>query len=397
MAIPDDSLTSQPGSAPPAEQDGRIRLALVIPTLDQSGAEKQLSLLATGLPRDRFRVEVVALTRSGPLEAVLREAGIPVHVIGKRWRFDPFPVLRLRQWIREHRPDIVHSWLFAANSAVRMAVPSRSPIKVVVSERCVDSWKSSWQLWLDRRLARRTDHLVGNSQSVVDFYRAQGIASVPMSVIPNGVTVPADPGQTRAEFFATVGIPADARVALYVGRLAKQKRLTDLLWAAQLVRQKDPRFRFLLVGDGPERASLEEHARNVEVSEFVRFLGHRPDAASLLHHADVFWLASDFEGMSNSLMEAMACGKPCVVSDIPPNRELVLHGETGYCINPGDSVGFAQFTSRILEDLPLADRLGQAGRQRMAAEFRIDQMVERHAALYESLVRGPVLSGQSAG
>lgn len=363
------------------------RLTLVIPTLDRSGAEKQFALLAAGLPRDEFEVDVIVLTRSGPLEANLKNAGIPVHILGKRWRFDPGPILRLRRRLAETKPDIVHSWLFAANTAVRLAVPKRNRPRVLVSERCVDSWKSGWQHWLDRKLWPRTDRMIGNSESVANYYAGQGIDRERIVVIPNGVSVPAAPATSRGEFLASLGLPAEAKVALYVGRLAKQKRVKDLLWAAQLVRQTIPEFRFVLVGDGPDRAELEQFAREVEVSKFVQFLGHRPDASSLLHHADVFWLASDFEGMSNSIMEAMACGKPCVVSDIPPNRELVLHDQTGYRINVGDSVGFAQFTARLLRDPDLASQLGAAGAARMADDFSVPRMIERHVELYRELAR----------
>ena len=361
-----------------------IRLALIIPTLDRSGAEKQFALLAAGLPKDRFEVEVVALTRSGPLEADLRNAGIPVHVLGKRWRFDLTPVLQLKRWLQERQPDIVHSWLFAANSAARLAAP-RGRTKVVISERCVDSWKSGWQHWVDRRLWRRTDRMLANSQSVADFYADRGYDRGRIVVIPNGVCVPPRPATSREEFLKELGFPPQAKVAMYVGRLAKQKRIRDLLWSAQLLRQSLSDFRLVLVGDGPDRADLEQYARDVEVSKFVKFLGHRQDAASLLHHADLFWLASDFEGMSNSLMEAMACGKPCVVSDIPPNRELVVHDQTGYRMNVGDSIGYAQFTQRLLEDAELATRLGQAGAARMAEQFSVSRMIERHIEFYETL------------
>jgi glycosyltransferase involved in cell wall biosynthesis len=368
--------------------DPVIRLALVIPTLDRSGAEKQLTMLATRLPRDRFEVHVVLLTRGGPYESVLREAGIPVHLIGKRWRFDPTAIWRLRSWIEKFQPNLVHSWLFAANSATRLALPKATRAKVIVSERCVDSWKSGWQLWLDRRLWSKTGRLIANSQSVAEFYVEQGLTRDRIVVIPNGVEVPPAPTTSRESRLREWGLPEDARIAMYAGRLAKQKRLKDLIWAAQLVRQKDPRFRFVILGDGPERSELQQYARDVEVSQYVRFLGHRADAASLLHDCDLFWLASDFEGMSNSLMEAMACGKPCVVSDIPPNRELVVHDGTGYRINVGDSIGYAQFTSRLLDDQDLARSLGEAGRVRMATEFSVERMVERHVALYESVAGG---------
>ena len=117
----------------------------------------------------------------------------------------------------------------------------------------------------------------------------------------------------------------------------------------------------LLVGDGPERANLLELARHMSCDHLVRFTGHRDDAARLIGLFNVFWLASDFEGMSNSIMEAMAAGVPVVASDIPPNRELVVDGQTGFLVKVGDSVGMAQFADRILADPTLAERLGDGG------------------------------------
>jgi len=363
-----------------------IRLVLVIPTLDRSGAEKQFALLATHLPRDKFDVHVVALTRGGPYAADLEAAGVPVTVLGKRLRFDPLAGFRLRRLLQELRPDIVHSWLFAANSYVRL-VASRSGARprLVVSERCVDVWKAGWQLALDRRLIRKTDLLIGNSQAVAEFYRDLGYPAERLRVIPNAVVPPQQPEVSREQLCEELGFPADARLVAYVGRFAQQKRVTDLIWACQLLRQSNPLARLLLFGDGPERDRLIDYARRVEVSDYVRFVGHRDDAPSLLHRTDVFWLASDFEGMSNSLMEAMACGKPVVVSDIPPNRELVTHGEHGYLLDVGDSVGFAQFTRKLFDEPDLAERLGNAARRRMLSDFSVERMVGSHIELYEQL------------
>ncbi len=361
-----------------------IHLELLIPTLVQSGAEKQLVLLATGLPRAEFDVHVTCLTSGGPYEAVLREAGIPLTLLGKKFQFDPLAFFRLRKHLRQRSPDILHTWLFAANSYGRLALPRGTPTKVLVSERCVDSWKS-WQLRVDRRLVSRTDCLVGNSQAVVDFYRPLGYPESKLRVIPNGVEVPPLPDQSRAAFLKELNLPEDAKLAMFVGRLAPQKRVPDLLWAMQLLRQADPRAHLVIVGDGPLRASLEQYAREVEVLSHVRFLGHRPDAASLLHHADVVWLASEFEGMSNSLMEAMASGRPIVASAIPPNQELIQHGVHGYLVNLGDTAGFAQFTLKLLGDNDLATRLGTAARDWVDTELSVRRMIERHVELYREL------------
>ena len=186
-----------------------IRLLLVIPTLVRGGAEKQLTLLAAGLPRDEFDVHVAVLTHTGPLEATLREAGIPVTVIGKRWKVDPLSYLRLRRHIQELKPDIVHTWLFAANAYGRQAAIGAGVQHIVAGERCVDPWKSSLQLAIDRHLAKRTERIVTNSSGVKEFYVGRGLPQDKFAIIPNGIAPQAiaDP-ISREELLTRVGSAA---------------------------------------------------------------------------------------------------------------------------------------------------------------------------------------------
>jgi len=369
-----------------------IRVLLLIPTLDQSGAEKQLTLLASGLPRDEFDVHVVALTRSGPYARELQAAGVPVIVLGKRFKLDPMALLRLRSLIRSLKPDIVHSWLFAANAYARLVAPSlANGPKILVAERCVDSWKSGWQLWLDRKLIGRTDRLAANAESVAEFYRNLGVPAERIVTIPNGVSGRSISAEERARIRAErLQIPADARVAGYVGRLARQKRGNDLIWAIELLQSLRSDAWLVVAGDGPERESMEQFARDINVHHRVRFLGHRPDALELMAGFDVFWLASEFEGQSNSLMEAMAAGLPVVASDIPANRELVEHQKSGILFPLGDRVALAQVTHRLFDDHALAQQLGAAARERMQQDFSIEKMIARYASLYREIVNGRV-------
>jgi glycosyltransferase involved in cell wall biosynthesis len=364
-----------------------LRVTLLIPTLGRSGAEKQMTLLACGLPRDRFDVKVIALTRGGPFEDDLKKAGVPVDVIGKKWRLDFSSLSQLKQRLLADPPDILHTWMFAANSYGRLVSPKDRRWKIIVSERCVDSWKSRWQLWIDRWLVSKTDWLLGNSASVVEFYKQQGLPTDRMSVIPNAVSAPPQPAVSKADFLKQLSFPPETKLIGYVGRLAKQKKIETILWGMQVLRQADASTRLIIVGDGPERAALEQHARDIEVADFVRFLGHREDASQLLHHLDAFWLASSFEGMSNSLMEAMASGVPAIASDIPPNRELIRHGEHGYLVNIGDGVGYAQYSMQLFREPDLRTRLANAGRMRMETEFSLERMIQTHVDLYERLTR----------
>jgi glycosyltransferase involved in cell wall biosynthesis len=364
-----------------------IKLLLFIPTLDRSGAEKQFSLLATRLPRDEFDVHAVTLTRSGPYESVLRDAGVRLSNLKKRMRVDPVALWRLKSLLDAEQPDILHSWIFAANAYGRLVTGRGPRPKVVVSERCVDSWKSGWQLWLDRKQIGRTTRLVGNSASVAEFYKGLGVPSGKITVIPNGIEIPDAPPPDRDRLLGELQIPAGSRVIGFVGRLARQKRVKDLIWAMQLLQQLTDRVYLLLVGEGPERNDLIALARHVGCEHLIRFAGYREDAAKLIALCQVFWLGSEFEGMSNSVMEAMAAGVPVVATDIPPNRELVVDGETGFLVRVGDSVGMAQFTDRILADPSLGQRLGAAGRERMRSQFSIERMVAAHADLYREVLR----------
>ena len=358
-----------------------IRIAFVIPTLDQSGAERQLTLLAKGLPRDEFAVHVIALNRGGPFAEELRAAGISVEVLGKRFRFDPLTYLRLRNSLRAFKPDVVQSYLSAANSYVRLPGIATSGCKVVVSERCVDSWKSGWQLTMDRRLIGRTNAMTANSGSVASFYESVGVPKELITVIPNAMPSPPEK-YNREQAREILGLRSEDRVVGFSGRLAPQKRLPDLVWGFQLLHQVVENARLVLIGEGPERDSLAAFASQLGCREKIIFTGHRADAWSLLTALDAFVLPSEFEGMSNSLMEAMSLGVPCVASDIAPNFELIRHEETGLIFPLGKSPELTKALVRVLQSPELASKLGAAGRQLIETQHSVDQMVDRHRTLY---------------
>lgn len=359
-----------------------MRILFIIPTLDRHGAEKQLSLLAPGLARKGFEVHVCALTRGGPFEQTLRAAGVPVTVLGKRGKLDPRAYWQLKRLIAAQRPDVVQTMLFAANAYGRAAALAARVPRIFGSERCVDPWKQWHQLAIDRYLARRSEAIVVNSQGVADFYAGKGIASNRFRVIPNGIGPMPPSDCTREQLLAELGLPADTRLIGAVNRLWPQKRVKDIIWAADLLKVVRDDVHLLVIGDGPHKTRLLRYREQVRITDRVHFLGARDDVPRMLPHFDCLWLASAYEGQSNAIMEAMACGVPVVASDIPGNRDLVIHGETGYLVPLGDRAGIARHTNRLLDDAALARRLGEAGRARIEREFSVDKMVEAFAALY---------------
>jgi glycosyltransferase involved in cell wall biosynthesis len=358
----------------------------IIPSLDRSGAEKQLVMLACGLPREKFDVQVCALTRSGPLSEDLDRAGVSWTLIGKRWKADPLAYLRLKRHIQDLKPDLVQTWLFAANSFGRAAALAAGVRHIVASERSVDPWKSGWQFAMDRYLAQRTDAIVVNSSGVSDFYIRHGLPGDKFVVIPNGIQPQRPSRLTREALLDSLGLPAKTRLIGTVGRLWPQKRMKDLVWAADLLKVIRDDVHLAIVGDGPLRDRLERYRRQVRIEDRVHFLGHRDDVPDLLPHFDVFWLASGYEGLPNVVMEAMSSGVPVVATDIPGTRDLVQHDANGFLVPVGDRAGFARYSLKLIEDAALHERIGAAARERMSNEYSVERMIARYGEFYERLL-----------
>lgn len=365
-----------------------IRILHIIPTLVRGGAEKQLTGLATRLPQPEFDVHVAVLTLAGPYEEILREHGIEVTFIGKKWKVDPAAYWRLKRFICELKPDLVHTWIFAANCYGRAAALAAGVRHVIAGERCVDLWKVWHELAIDRYLARRTSRIVTNSTGVRDFYVSRGLPFEKFVIIPNGIEPQTNTNYiSRDDLLRELRLPADARLIGAVGRLWPQKRYKDLIWAAELLKAARSNTHLLIIGEGPQREILRDFVEDVQVEDRVHLLGERRDVPRLLPHLDCFWLGSGYEGQSNALMEAMLAGVPAVATDIPGNRDLIVPDQSGFLVPLGDAGQFARKTNLILEDRNLASCMGQAARQRMSTEFSIEKMIDRHVELYHGVVQ----------
>ena len=372
-----------------------LKVLQLIPTLDRSGAEKQMVLLAKGLPRHRFHVEVATLTRLGPLQSELEAAGIPVTAVGKRFKVDPLAMKRLVAFLRDRKFDVVQTWIFAANTYGRVACRIAGIPIVITTEMAVDLWKGKTERFVDLRLARWCDRLVGNSRAVVDYYRSLGVPEDRLMMIYSGIAEeeppPVDPAAIRAEFGFAPGAP----LVFFAGRLAEQKRVDDLLMALDLLQHVQPDLRTIIAGDGPLRLRLEETARMYDLEGKVRFLGHREDVPRLMAAADLVVLPSAYEGLPNLVLEAMRFRKPVVATAAPGTTEVVVDGRTGVLVPVANPQLLARAIRDLVRDPDLSRRLGQAGRDRVDAEFRAQTMVDSFAALYEELARTKNLIGSS--
>ena len=287
---------------------------------------------------------------------------------------DLLGLIELYRLFRRERPDIVHANSSKAGILARIAAPlARVPIRVFT----VHGWAFSAYTGLASTLYRVADRLVAPLTSrivcVAESERESGLRAGTCSarrtvVIPNAVDVRAQP---RASLEA---VPP---MIMSVGRLKAPKDFVTL--ARALARLDRGSFTAVIAGDGPDRERVLGELRGVEV---VDLLGDRDDVPELLAQAQIFVLASRSEGMPVSVLEAMAAGLPVVASDVGGVGEVVVDGETGLLVPPGDEAALERALRRLIGSQELRRRLGDAGRARAESEFDLPRWRERHVELY---------------
>ncbi len=358
------------------------KILYLITELDIGGAEKSLYELVTRLDRDRFEPKVACLTGHGQIGNWLVERSINVtHIEMLGWR-DLRAWKRLRHTIRVFQPNVLHTFLFHANLAGRMtAVGLRIP-KIISSIRVEEPRR--WHLWTERLTHRLSDVVTCVSESALRYtHHHAGVPVEKMVAIPNGVDVAhfsAAPPPTPPDWH----IPADAKVVGVIGRLDRQKEPLVMMRAARRVCQISRKTIFVFAGDGPLAEACRNETHRLGLQDNIRFIGWISDTRPLLARMDLLALSSRWEGMPNAVLEAMAGAKPVIAAEVGGCSELIVDGETGYLVRPGDDQVLAKRIIDILDDPALGSRFGQAARTRARELFSLDRMVEANQKLYEA-------------
>ena len=352
-----------------------VRIGLVIGQLTTGGAEGQLWLLCRALDRACFHLTVYCLSeQTAPYGEQIAASGIPVRVVsgGRLAR-----VQALRSWLAVDRIHVVHAWLFIANSFAWLANYGTRRALVTSARNCKQQGRVLD--FVNRRAFHASTAIVVNSETVGTYIAKHYAAPRErLRVVYNGVDT--------QRFHPLV--PASATASLgpivTVGRLVPQKNHALFLRAAQRLAGEIPGVRFVIVGDGPLRASLAAQALRLGISDRVDFAGERSDVSELLRGASVFWLTSRWEGLPNVVLEALASGVPVVATDVGGTRELVRAGVEGFVVASEDHDAFVRHSRALLNDGALRQRFREAARAR-AEEFSVGQMVGAFARLYEAV------------
>lgn len=380
---------------------GRPRVLQIIGSLEIGGAERQIVEIVRGLA-SRFEFHIGLLASGGPLEALALDAGAEIHFLSSR-ATAPNPVRRmcralraqsrLRSLFRELDPDIIHSWLFETSLLAAASRWPRHAPPLIVSRRSLVEWiaRSHGYFPLARWTNGQADLLLANSEAVrEDVMRKEGVKSERVELIYNGVDASVYiPGPPDEELRREMGLPSGVPVVGMVANLNAYKGHCEVVEAAAALRGEGRRLALLFVGrDGDAAESLRQQCKRLNLENVV-FAGPRGDIPSMLRLMDVFVSASHEEGLSNSILEAMAAGRAIVATAVGGSVEQIRDGSTGLVIPPRSPIALAGAVGRLLSDPALRERLGTAALEEATTRFSIPAMLAGVDSVYQRMLQSP--------
>jgi sugar transferase (PEP-CTERM/EpsH1 system associated) len=377
LLLPGKLRDRMPRPAPPL-------IAHIVYGLDYGGLENGLVNLINGLPREAARHTVICLTRATDFRQRIRRPDVTVHELHKQPGKDPATYLRLWRLLRSLKPTVVHTRNAGVIDCQAVACLAGVPVRI-----------HGWHGWdVDdlhgtsprrRRLRQACDRFIHRhiavSRQLADWLQqADGVSPDRVTHICNGVDI---------ERFAPALKAPGPFVIGTVARLQAVKDQQTLLRAVALLMAGHPQLRdtlrLRLVGDGPERRALEALVLELGIGDVTAMPGFSDDVPAVLRSFDVFALPSLNEGISNTILEAMACGVPVIATNVGGNPELVLDGVTGSLIPVGDPATLSARLSQYATDPALLQAHGAAARHRVEQQFSIPTMLANYAELYRDM------------
>lgn len=361
-------------------------IAHVVHRLDYGGLENGLVNLVNGLPTQHFRHAVICMTAASDFRRRIRRPDVEVHELHKKPGKDPGTYLRLWRLLRRLRPAMVHTRNTGVIDCQIVAFLAGVPVRIHgyhgwdVDDLAGDDLRRNF---LRRACDPFVHCYVAVSRQIGAWMSGSlGIRPERIRQIHNGVDTtrfrPADPAGTANFVIGTVG------------RLQPVKNQALLIAACGHLSRTRPdlgdRFELRIVGDGPERDRLSAALAATGLAGRATITGWQDDVPGMLHGLSVFVLPSLNEGISNTVLEAMATGLPVIATAVGGNAELVQDEETGFLIPGGDAAALAERLARYLDSPALVSRHGSAGRLRAEREFSIARMVDDYDRLYGTLM-----------
>ncbi|MFQ5923242.1 MAG: glycosyltransferase [Anaerolineales bacterium] len=362
----------------------RIRVLHFLTEDALAGTELSSYELVRAIDRQRFDIEVAFLVGGGPVSDLLLQEGIKVHsLVGSGSLMEG--VRGLLRLVRSNRFDVVHLFGFKTGILGRLVFRTLAPSSVVIhgirgqhvtQAIATDSFATRLALGVERLLSPLVDYYVANSRGAIRFLTQIGLPAKKFVWIASGIDLASWPNSPRE----AKSTPLIACVARFV----PVKQHGDLVEALERVSREGLPFKCVLAGGGPLRMDTQAKSDALGLQGAISYPGEldRDEVRSLLTEADMFVLASAWEGQPRSVMEAMAAGLPIVATNVNGINELVVDGETGLLVPPGDTAAMASAIAKLLRDQEIRLEMGRRGRLRIEAEYDIRSTTNRLETFY---------------
>jgi glycosyltransferase involved in cell wall biosynthesis len=359
----------------------------VIDSLDLGGAQTLLLDIVRHADHSHFDIQVACMHGHGVFVEDFENAGIKVHSLS-RSKWPPHYISNLFRLNKSFQPDILHFHLFGSNLIAKPLAALLGKRRLVVHDHCNDAGrKNPLLLFADALTNRVSSKVIAVAESIRSFLICyEGIDRDRVITLPNGVDVQAfvPASETdKQDAREALGISTDAIVIGGVGRLIEQKNFVRFLEVAAHILNKKPNVIFVIAGTGPQFDLLRERAVRLNISNYVRFLGHVSDRIVLYQALDVLLITSDFEGTPMVLLEAMASGVPVVSQSLDGIGEVCTNTLDAMLVAIGDESGLVTAINRLLADEKLAKGLSENARKTILDRYDIKKLVRKIEAVYE--------------
>jgi glycosyltransferase involved in cell wall biosynthesis len=371
-----------------------IKVMHVITTLGPAGAETMLCRIAAGMDGTRFENEIVSLRDILDQAEGMRAIGVRVRTLGmKKSVPNPLLVMRLARWIRESKPDVIHTWMYHANMVGALAARLAGDVPVVwgihhsAPDPRVDKRRTVQINRICALMSRKFPaRIVCCSEASLRFHKQLGYAAEKLELVPNGVDLEQFRPDPVARFSVReeVGIPTDALLIGMAARFHPQKDHRNFIQAAEQLHKQMPGVHFLLCGLNVtwQNTRLVEWIEAAGIRDCCHLLGVRRDVARLFAAMDLATTSSvSGEAFPVVVVEAMASRTPCVVTDVGDSALIV--DKTGSVVAPRDPDALAEAWRKLIEAGPgVRHNLGMSARRRVQQHFALPVIVDRHQAIY---------------
>ncbi|MBC8554277.1 MAG: glycosyltransferase [Candidatus Brocadiales bacterium] len=366
----------------------KINVVHLVEELTIGGLEKILTTIVLNLNKKKYNVSVWCLREGGFFADKLVKEGIDVKILHISTSRNPLSIYKLYRLLKSHKFDIIHTHAYSAGTIGRVSAFLAGVPVIISHNQNVYDYYNKYYHFVERFLSYITDGIICVSDVVKKFANeTQGIDTKKLVTIYNGIeNLRSVSRKETSALRKELGIPIDHSVIGVIAQFSEKKGFGYLIRSASILLKCRKDVNFLLVGDGTIMGDMKQLCHNLKIEKNVIFAGERSDIPEMLSLIDIFVLPSIREGLPLAILEAMACGKPVIATNVGGVPEVVKNGINGILVQPQDPEALHGAMKELLNDAGKRERMGRAGRDICAKGFSSRVMVDRIEELYDILL-----------